>query len=83
MASVGRGITGTVVLEWERRFRCVNFYDHKSNAQKFQKVRSHLTCSGRENGDSRPLPFPQGSLRILRRCIFKKNGRNLNSRLFQ
>ena len=43
MASVGRGITGTEALEGERSLRCVNFYDHKSNAQEFQKVRSRLT----------------------------------------
>jgi hypothetical protein len=62
MASVGRGITGTVALEGERSLRCVTFYDHKSNAQEFQKVRSRLTCSGRENEEIGRYPFSQGEL---------------------
>jgi hypothetical protein len=64
MASVGKGITGIVALEGERGLRCVNFYDRKSNAQEFQKVRCRLTCSGRDNGDNRPYPFPRGSLSL-------------------
>src|SRR6266849_6518503 len=60
--AIGQCGEGTVGLEGETSLRCVSFYNHKSNAQEFQKVRSRLTCMFRERKRGyRSLPIlPRG-----------------------